>query len=180
MIADASIGCGSGLWGILIVLLSVSTSVALFSALHIKVTLIIAEVIPFLVLAIGVDNVFILSHELDQQNSRSYALASRQTGGGGGIQDYEEEEENGALPSAEDRIARTLGRIGPSILLSAACETVAFSLGALVGMPAVRNFAIYAAGAVVINAALQVTVFVSAMAIDLRRVEVGFFFFFFR
>ncbi|KAK4692400.1 hypothetical protein P7C70_g9137, partial [Phenoliferia sp. Uapishka_3] len=66
-----------GLWGIIIVLLSVSTSVALCSAFGIKVTLIIAEVIPFLVLAIGVDNVFILSHELDQQNARAYTAASR-------------------------------------------------------------------------------------------------------
>lgn len=66
--------------------------------------------------------------------------------------------------------------MGPSILLSASCETVAFGLGALVGMPAVRNFAIYAAGAVVINALLQVTIFVSAMAVDLRRVEVSFSF----
>lgn len=56
---------------------------------------------------------------------------------------------------------------------SASCETVAFALGAMVGMPAVQNFAIYAAGAVVINALLQVTIFVSAMAIDLRRVEVS-------
>ena len=56
---------------------------------------------------------------------------------------------------------------------SASCETVAFALGAMVGMPAVKNFAIYAAGAVVINALLQVTIFVSAMAIDLRRVEVS-------
>lgn len=39
-------------------------------------------------------------------------------------------------------------------------------------MPAVRNFAIYAAGAVLVNAALQLTVFVSALTIDLRRVEV--------
>lgn len=39
-------------------------------------------------------------------------------------------------------------------------------------MPAVRNFAVYAAGAVVVNALLQVTVFVSAMAIDLKRIEV--------
>lgn len=42
-------------------------------------------------------------------------------------------------------------------------------------MPAVRNFAIYAAGAVIVNTALQVTIFVSAMAIDLRRIEVSRF-----
>ncbi|GAA5955063.1 hypothetical protein JCM21900_002773 [Sporobolomyces salmonicolor] len=162
-----------GLWGIVIVLLSVSTSVALCSAFGVKVTLIIAEVIPFLVLAIGVDNVFILSHELDQQNARAYAT-SRHSGAGTSLllnEDEEDFEDDESLPSAEERVARTLGRMGPSILLSASCETVAFALGALVGMPAVRNFAIYAAGAVLVNALLQVTIFVSAMALDLRRVE---------
>ncbi|KAM0793065.1 hypothetical protein ACM66B_000551 [Microbotryomycetes sp. NB124-2] len=153
-----------GLWGIVIVLLSVSTSVALCSAVGVKVTLIIAEVIPFLVLAIGVDNVFILSHELDQQNQRAYSITSHHATGFG-------DDDFDTLPSAEERVARALGRMGPSILLSASCETVAFALGALVGMPAVRNFAIYAAGAVLVNALLQVTVFVSLMAIDLRRLE---------
>jgi len=37
----------------------------------------------------------------------------------------------------------------------------------------VRNFALYAAGSVLLNALLQVTVFVSAMALDLRRLEVS-------
>lgn len=40
-------------------------------------------------------------------------------------------------------------------------------------MPAVRNFALYAAGSVLLNAILQVTVFISALVLDLRRVEVG-------
>jgi Niemann-Pick C1 protein len=40
-------------------------------------------------------------------------------------------------------------------------------------MPAVRNFAAYAAGAVFINAVLQVTMFVSVLALNQRRVEDG-------
>ncbi|KAK4058162.1 niemann-Pick type C- protein 1 [Microbotryomycetes sp. JL221] len=152
-----------GLWGIVIVLLSVSTSVALCSALGVKVTLIIAEVIPFLVLAIGVDNVFILSHELDQQNARAYS--HRQAGPLSLDDEYngldvDDDDDEGLLLPAEERVARALGRVGPSILLSASCETVAFALGALVGT-----------GAVLVNAVLQVTVFVSLMALDLRRVE---------
>ena len=75
--------------------------------------------------------------------------------------------------SAEERIARTLARMGPSILLSTVTETVAFALGALVPMPAVRNFALYAAGSVLINALMQVTVFISALTLDLRRLEVS-------
>jgi Niemann-Pick C1 protein len=78
-----------------------------------------------------VDNVFILSHELDQQNARAYATASRH-GPLFGMEAGEDDDPEG-LPSAEERVARALGRMGPSILLSASCETVAFALGALVG-----------------------------------------------
>lgn len=136
-----------GVIGIVIVLMSVSASVGLFSASGIKVTLIIAEVIPFLVLAVGVDNIFLISHEFERVN----------------ISHPDEE--------IETRIAKALGRMGPSILLSASTETITFALGAAVGMPAVKNFAIYAAGAVIINALLQVTMFVSVLALNQRRVE---------
>lgn len=138
-----------GLFGIVIVLLSVSASIGLFSIIGIPVTLIIAEVIPFLVLAVGVDNIFLLSHELELVNQ--------------------------AYPNdpVEHRVARTVGKIGPSILLSASCEFIAFALGAAVAMPAVRNFAIYAAGAVFVDAVLQVTMFVSALTLDQLRVEDG-------
>lgn len=138
-----------GVIGIVIVLMSVSASVGLFSAAGVKVTLIIAEVIPFLVLAVGVDNIFLIVHEFERVN----------------ISDADEE--------IRFRIAKALGRMGPSILLSASTETVAFALGVFVGMPAVRNFAIYAAGAVFINAILQVTMFVSVLALNQKRVESG-------
>jgi Niemann-Pick C1 protein len=136
-----------GVVGILIVLMSISASIGLFSAGGIKVTLIIAEVIPFIVLAVGVDNIFLIVHEFERVNVSH------------------------PDDMIEFRIAKALGRMGPSILLSAITETVAFALGAFVGMPAVRNFAIYAAGAVFINAVLQVTMFVSVLALNQQRVE---------
>lgn len=49
-----------GLAGILIVLSSVSASLGIFSYAGIPLTLIVIEVIPFLVLAVGVDNIFII------------------------------------------------------------------------------------------------------------------------
>ncbi|KAL1998892.1 hypothetical protein VTN02DRAFT_5412 [Thermoascus thermophilus] len=136
-----------GIVGIAIVLMSVSASVGLFSAAGVRVTLIIAEVIPFLVLAVGVDNIFLLVHEFERVN----------------VSHPDEE--------IDERVARAVGRMGPSILLSATTETVAFALGAFVGMPAVKNFAVYAAGAVFINAVLQVTMFVAVLALNQKRVE---------
>lgn len=138
-----------GVVGILIVLMSVSASVGLFAALGVKATLIIAEVIPFLVLAVGVDNIFLIVHEFERVNISH------------------------ADEPVQERVARALGRMGPSILLSALTETVAFALGAVVGMPAVRNFAAYAAGAVFINALLQVTMFVAVLSLNQQRVEAG-------
>ncbi|KAG0139530.1 hypothetical protein CROQUDRAFT_54585 [Cronartium quercuum f. sp. fusiforme G11] len=161
------------LWSIAIVLLSVSTSIGFFSMLGIKTTLIIAEVIPFLCLAFGVDNIFLLSNELSAQNSKAYKALARAGLGYSGEEDDddEDEDEGGGLPSIESRIAKAVSRMGPSILLSTTSEAVVFGLGSIVDMPAVRNFAIYAAGAVIINSVLQFTVFVSAMAIDMHRME---------
>ncbi len=136
-----------GLAGILIVLMSITSSIGLFSWAGIKATLIIAEVIPFIVLAVGVDNIFLIVHEFERVNI--------------------------SHPDAhvEERIAKALGRMGPSILFSAITETVSFALGAFVGMPAVRNFAIYAAGAVFINALLQMTLFISILSYNQIRTE---------
>lgn len=173
-----------GLFGIGLVVLSVSSSVGLLSLLGVKTTLIIAEVIPFLVLAVGVDNVFILVDELDRQNLRHgpNAVQSSAAGPRSPSQSHRSPLDStwdnsvdiDSLPSfrpAEERVAMALAKMGPSILLSSVTETVAFGLGALVPMPAVRNFALYAAGSVLLNAILQVTVFVSALSLDLRRAE---------
>lgn len=161
-----------GLFGIIIVLVAVSSSVGLFSLLGVRVTLIIAEVIPFLVLAVGVDNVFILVHELNRQNAlHGPGSKSNVSQAAAYANSMDEEVETPTHLPPEERIARTLGRMGPSILLSATTEVVAFGLGALVPMPAVSNFALYAAGSVLLGALLQMTVFVSAMALDLKRTE---------
>lgn len=213
---------GLGLFGIVIVLVAVSSSVGLFSLLGVRVTLIIAEVIPFLVLAVGVDNVFILVHELDRQNlmhaappetgdhSDSDSEHSAEHHGGhhghghgrgqaghghshshhadttstqpsphpspqvaapDNHSDTSTHDQHSSLLPPEERVARAVARMGPSILLSSTTEVVAFALGALVPMPAVRNFAIYAAGSVLIGAILQCTVFVSAMVLDIKRAE---------
>ena len=48
----------------LIVLLSVASSIGLNSYMGLNLTLIILEVVPFLVLAVGTDNIFILVNAL--------------------------------------------------------------------------------------------------------------------
>jgi Niemann-Pick C1 protein len=134
-----------GFIGVLFVLLSVMSSVGFYSYCGIAGTLIIFEVIPFLVLAVGVDNIFII------------------------VQHFEKVKEEEEYQSSEIHLATTISRVGPSILLTATSESIAFLLGSLTPMPAVQIFSLYAFMAVFIDFLLQITCFVSVLALDARR-----------
>jgi len=135
-----------GLSGVMVVIISVTTSIGLYSFMGVPLSLIIIEVIPFLVLAVGVDNIFIL------------------------VQTYQRD---ARLPheSLEDQIGRIVGQVAPSMLLTGISESVAFFLGAVIDMPAVKIFSLYAAMAVLIDFLLQITAFVALMTLDCQRQE---------
>ncbi|XP_056169603.1 uncharacterized protein LOC115672607 isoform X4 [Syzygium oleosum] len=133
-----------GLAGVLIVMLSVLGSVGFFSAIGIKSTLIIMEVIPFLVLAVGVDNMCILVHAVKRQPSDM---------------------------SLEERISSALVEVGPSITLASLSEVLAFAVGAFIPMPACRVFSMFAALAILLDFLLQVTTFVALIVFDFTRAE---------
>ncbi|XP_018647015.1 niemann-pick C1 (NPC1) [Schistosoma mansoni] len=138
-----------GLAGVLIVLASVLASIGFWSYLNLPITLIIVEVIPFLVLAIGVDNIFILVHEFEHNQLNNLNEPIKLL--------------------VEDRISESMGSVGPSMLLTSLSESVAFFCGALTTMPAVRVFALYAAMAIVFNFLLQIFAFVALLTLDGRR-----------
>jgi len=132
--------------GVFIVLLSVSSAIGVFGYLGIPATLIIIEVIPFLVLAVGVDNIFILV----QTFQRSTKLPKE---------------------THSEHVGRVVGQVAPSMLLSSISESTCFFLGGLSDMPAVRAFAFYAGMALLIDFLLQITCFVSLMSLDFKRQE---------
>ncbi|XP_012153839.1 Niemann-Pick type C-1a isoform X5 [Megachile rotundata] len=142
LLIDSKITLGLG--GVLIVLASVVCSVGLFGFVGIPATLIIIEVIPFLVLAVGVDNIFILVQTHQREGRRP----------------------NESIP---EHIGRTLGQVGPSMLLTSVSESCCFFLGGLSDMPAVRAFALYAGMALLVDFVLQITCFVSLLALDTVR-----------
>lgn len=133
-----------GFIGVIVVLLSVLASLGLFFYFNIPATLIIVEVIPFLVLAVGVDNIFILVQTFQRDEKR----------------------EGEALV---DQIGRVVGEVAPSMLLSSLSMSACFFIGTLTEMPAVRMFALYAAVALIINFFLQMTCFLGLFTLDTRR-----------
>ena len=137
---------GLGLCAILIVVFSLVVSVGVVSVLGIAVTPIISEVIPFLVLAIGIDNVFLLSQTFRRQPIH-LTLATR--------------------------LHLTLQEVGKGITLAAASECGAFLLGASTDIPAVQVFALMSAVAIAVDWLMQMTVFCAFMLVDAKRMEEG-------
>ncbi|XP_053678098.1 NPC intracellular cholesterol transporter 1 homolog 1b [Anopheles nili] len=134
--------------GIAVVLASVACSLGFFGYLELATTMLTIEVIPFLVLAVGVDNIFMLVHAFNRIDRVR-------------------------TPETACAIGEALGQIGPSILLTSASECCCFAIGALSPMPAVNTFAWYATVALLVDFLLQITAFVALMALDEIRVEGG-------
>lgn len=154
---------GLGMTGILIVLLSLGISMGICSALlQMEVTMITLEVVPFLILAIGVDNMFILTNEFD----RLKVLRGLSTSAVGSRDRFDDE---GLLQQV---LGETLSNVGPSILVAAVAECLAFVVGTLTRIPALESFCAVAAIAVLADFVLQITWFVSALVLDTKRVRV--------
>ncbi|XP_026901846.2 NPC1-like intracellular cholesterol transporter 1 isoform X1 [Acinonyx jubatus] len=135
-----------GLGGVAVVLGAVMAAMGFFSYLGVPSSLVILQVVPFLVLAVGADNIFILVLE--------YQRLPRRPG-----------------ERREDHIGRALGRVAPSMLLCSLSEAICFFLGALTPMPAVRTFALTSGLAVILDFLLQVSAFVALLSLDSRRQE---------
>lgn len=114
----------------------------LISYMGIGFTMISGEVIPFLILAIGVDNMFIIKNAMQRQTQFS---------------------------KLEDKVAHGLREVGPNITTAAICQALAFLVGSFTKMPALQNFCVQAAFAIIFNYIFQLTTFVVVLIMDEER-----------
>jgi len=134
-----------GFGGIVIVIAAVCSSMGLTAMLGYNVSLISAEVVPFLILAIGVDNMFIIANNLGRLKQ-------------------------GDIPT---RMGETMKEVGPSITAAAICEFLAFFVGASTNIPALQSFCLTASIAVVFDYIFQILAFVAFLALDEKRKQDG-------
>uniref|UniRef100_A0A671TL32 Patched 1 n=1 Tax=Sparus aurata TaxID=8175 RepID=A0A671TL32_SPAAU len=130
-----------GLAGVLLVTLSVAAGLGLCSLLGISFNAATTQVLPFLALGVGVDDVFLLAH------------AFSETG------------QNKRIPF------ECLKRTGASVALTSISNVTAFFMAALIPIPALRAFSLQAAVVVVFNFAMVLLIFPAILSMDLYRRE---------
>ena len=114
-----------GFAGISVVIFSLISAIGITFYMGVPLSMISAEVVPFLILAIGVDNMFLISR------------AERS------IPEH--------ITSMELRVAYALKEIGPSIFAAAFCEALAFFIGMLTDVPALYSFCLVAGLSIIMD-----------------------------
>lgn len=103
------------------------------------------SILPFLMIGIGVDDMFVIVQALDQLTP-----------------------EERAKPIPE-RIADTLAHAGVSITVTSLTDIVAFAVGASTVLPALQSFCLYACVGILFIYLFQATFFVACIVYDERR-----------
>ncbi|XP_063512727.1 protein patched homolog 2 isoform X6 [Pongo pygmaeus] len=138
-----------GLAGVLLVALAVASGLGLCALLGITFNAATTQVLPFLALGIGVDDVFLLAHAFTE-----------------------------ALPgtplqvptvSWQERMGECLQRTGTNVVLTSINNVAAFLMAALVPIPALRAFSLQAAIVVGCTFVAVMLVFPAILSLDLRR-----------
>ena len=100
--------------------------------------------LPFLLLGIGADDMYVIAAVVDQVNPRMVY---------------------------KRKIAKALKLGGVSILITSVTDAVAFMLGGMSSLPSLRSFAFYAGLGVVFAFLFEITLFSAYLALDLKRQE---------
>jgi len=101
------------------------------------------QILPFIVVGVGLDDVFIISGAFFRTDSRK---------------------------PIEERMRHTIDEVGLSITTTTITTILAFMLGSLSSVPGIRWFCVYAMTSIFFVYIYQITAFVACIALDERRI----------
>ncbi|KAG0379064.1 hypothetical protein BGX24_001868 [Mortierella sp. AD032] len=137
---------GLGIAAVATVFVALLMSIGLCSVFGVTLTLMPWEILPFMIIVVGVENINILVHAVVETSMD--------------------------LPVRE-RVGRGLGTVGVSITLTLFAELCLLIIGAMTTIPAVQEFCTFAIAAVIMDYLLQMTFFITVISIDIRRLELS-------
>lgn len=144
------------LGSIVTVIVAIVCAMGVMGYAQITLTLLAINVIPFFILSIGIDNVFLMVNTLHdiQSNLKSF-------------DDYKEDW------SFEKRrryvFEKMLESVGPSMFVSSVTQITCFAIGSLANFPAVVTFAIFATFSLGFLFVFQITTIVALLSLDYKR-----------
>ncbi|QDZ21743.1 patched domain-containing protein [Chloropicon primus] len=117
----------------------------------------LCAILPFILVGIGVDDAFVLVCGLDKATQKlKYEPLGTKT--------YKE--------ITCDRIKETMTSVGPTVTATSLTNIIAFLLGSVTAIPALRSFCIYAGICILCDYIMQVTFFLSVMTLfEYRQVK---------
>lgn len=128
------------------------------------------NLLPFLLLGIGVDDAFILVKALDNVPEMvTERIASPAHDPEANAKTDVQSVLVTRRRTTVERIALAVGAAGPSITVTSLTDFCAFLIGSNTSLPALRVFSIYAAFGILFDYVLQVTLFVAFLALDTSR-----------
>ncbi|XP_076440508.1 protein patched homolog 1-like isoform X2 [Babylonia areolata] len=133
---------GVGMAGVMLVSLSVAAGLGICSVLGVRFNASTTQIIPFLALGLGVDDMFLIAHTYSEIGR--YILSAELTG-------------------------EVLKRTGVTVLLTSVTNMLAFFTAAIIPIPALRAFSMQAALLVLFNMASVLVVFPAIVSLDLAR-----------
>ncbi|KAK5981865.1 SSD domain-containing protein, partial [Trichostrongylus colubriformis] len=98
---------------------------------------------PFLIIGVGSDDVFIIIHAMRKTNKKM---------------------------SLEDQIAETMEEAGPSITVTSLTNILSFAIGILTPTPAISIFCLYTCVGLAVDFVYQLTFFVAALVYEEMRI----------
>uniref|UniRef100_V5EU67 SSD domain-containing protein n=1 Tax=Kalmanozyma brasiliensis (strain GHG001) TaxID=1365824 RepID=V5EU67_KALBG len=138
---------GLAFTGTIQLLISMITSVSICALLGIRLTLVPWELLPFVIVVVGSENMYSLTKAIVDTPL--------------------------SLP-VSSRIAHGLGKVGLPITLTTLADIVLLLVIALfIGVRAVREFCIFAVFSLVMDWFLQMSFFVTILSIDMQRLELA-------
>ena len=132
-----------GFGAVVTVLLSIVASFGFLFLLGVPFTS-LTPLLPFILFGVGLDDAFIISGAFARTDHSKNAV---------------------------ERINDTMEDIGNTILLTTLTSSLAFALGAVSTIPAVKYLVMYAFPTIVIDFIFQITFFVAIIVIDQKRIE---------